>query len=202
MRAALLGDVVASRSWGRRDELQTIMESALGEVNRSTDPVQPLTMTVGDEFQGLFVDVAASVDAVLRIQMHVGPEADFRTGIGWGELTLQSEGSPLRQDGPCWWRAREAIDEVRRLQHSNSAPRSTRTRVISGEGADSLWNGFLSVRDHIVSTWDEVDMRLAEMAMNGEQQVEMASVVGLAQSSVSRRLQNHGILAVVGEVVG
>ena len=53
-----------------------------------------------------------------------------------------------------------------------------------------------------MSTWDEVDMRLAVMAMNGEQQVEMASVVGLAQSSVSRRLQNHGILAVVGEVIG
>jgi hypothetical protein len=195
--AALLGDVIASRHSGDREELQHMLDDAMSRGNAAGQPVQPLRMTIGDEFQGLFGNVAEAISASLQIRMTLRPTVDVRIGIGWGTLDLVPQDPPFGQDGPCWWRAREAIEEVKKSESSNSVPRSVRTLVRTGDSSDELINAYLVSRDHITAGWDEVDVEIARLFRNGVNQTKISEQVGLSQSSVSRRLQNHGILTVL-----
>jgi hypothetical protein len=195
--AALLGDVIASRHSGDREELQHMLDDAMSRGNAAGQPVQPLRMTIGDEFQGLFGNVAEAISASLQIRMTLRPTVDVRIGIGWGTLDLVPQDPPFGQDGPCWWRAREAIEEVKKSESSNSVPRSVRTLVRTGESSDELINAYLVSRDHITAGWDEVDVEIARLFRDGVNQTKISEQVGLSQSSVSRRLQSHGILTVL-----
>lgn len=195
--AALLGDVIASRHSGDREELQHMLEDAMSRGNAAGQAVQPLRMTIGDEFQGLFGSVLEAISASLQIRMTLRPTVDVRIGIGWGPLDLVPQDPPFGQDGPCWWRAREAIEEVKKSESSNSVPRSVRTLVRTGDGTDDLINAYLVSRDHITAGWDEVDVQIAYLFREGVNQTKISEQVGLSQSSVSRRLQNHGILTVL-----
>lgn len=196
--AALVGDVIASRQTGDREELQHLLDEAMIRGNTVAPAVQPLRMTIGDEFQGLFHDIQSAISATLQIRLALLPSVDIRIGIGWGTLDMVPQDPPFGQDGPCWWRAREAIDEVKKSESSNAVPRSVRTLVKTGDGSEDLFNAYLVSRDHITAAWDEVDIEIARLHIEGTNQTGISRQVGLSQSSVSRRLQNHGILAVLG----
>lgn len=195
--AALVGDVIASRQTGNREDLQQYLESTMAIVNEAMAPIQPLMMTIGDEFQGLFDDVAAAMRASLRIRIGIRNRVDVRIGIGWGGLELVSEHPPFGQDGPCWWRARAAIGGVKRSESSNSVPRTVGTLARTDDGRESLLNSYLAARDHIVTGWDETDLEIAARMTHGVSQTAIAAEIGLSQSSVSRRMQKHGILSVL-----
>lgn len=173
------------------------LENTLTIVNDTLHPVQPVTMTIGDEFQGLFADLADAVTASFRIGFELGDMVGIRVGIGWGELALTTERPPFGQDGPCWWRAREAIEAVEKSESSNSVPRTIRTLARTGGDDEALLNAYLVARDHIVAGWDDTDRAIARLILSGATQAEAAERVGLSQSSVSRRIQGHGVLAVL-----
>lgn len=196
-KAALLGDVIASRHSGDREQLQKLLVASLDRVNGEFHPLQPVAMTVGDEFQGLFAGLTDAIAGALRIRLAVRPAFDLRIGIGWGELTLLAEDPPFGQDGPCWWRARDAIDEAKARENSNLFPRTDRTIARTETALDPLFNAYLSTRDHIVSGLDEIDVEIARQRLTGRSQLEISKSVGLNQSSVSRRIQRHGISVLV-----
>lgn len=154
-------------------------------------------MTVGDEFQGLYPSLAGALQSALRLQLALLPMVDIRIGIGWGELTLQPDDPPFGQDGPCWWRARDAIGKVKAGESSKSVPRSRRVLCRTGTDQDELLNAYLGLRDHIVTRFDAIDAEIASLVMADTNQVEIARRVDLSQSSVSRRLQSHGILVLI-----
>lgn len=111
VRVALLGDVVGSRADPDRAALQERLVTALAATDIRVPPWRPLRMTIGDEFQGLYVDLGAALAATLHLRLFLDDGPQVRIGLGWGELTLRGEeGSPYGQDGPCWWRAREALE--------------------------------------------------------------------------------------------
>jgi hypothetical protein len=70
--------------------------------------------------------------------------------------------------------------------------------VKTGDASEGLLNAYLVSRDHITAAWDEIDFEIARLHIEGTNQTGISKQVGLSQSSVSRRLQNHGILAVLG----
>ena len=79
--AALIGDLVASRSSQDRAVLHQHLQVALGEVNDLLDPVRPLWITAGDEYQGTFATVAEAVQATLLVRVRLLPSYDVRHGI-------------------------------------------------------------------------------------------------------------------------
>lgn len=193
----MVGDVIASRHIEDRDSLQQTLGRATEAINGSVPAIQPLMMTVGDEFQGLHAGLAESFQAALRLQIVLLPHVDIRIGIGWGELTLEPEHPPFGQDGPCWWRARDAIGEVKRGEMSKSVPKSRRVICRTGTDMDQLLNGYLGARDHILAGADGIDLRIALLKLDGATQTQISDAIGLSQSSVSRRLQNHGLFTLL-----
>lgn len=126
--ATLIGDVVASRLVPDRDVLQQRVRAALQRVNAQVPPVQPLDVTLGDEFQGTYATVAAAARASLLVRLTLLPDVDTRYGLGWGGLTIFDPGrQPVSQDGPAWWAAREAIQHVHTVSGRRGHARGLRT---------------------------------------------------------------------------
>lgn len=126
--AALLGDVVRSRSHPSRSDLQSELRGALAVANAKSPALQPLTSTIGDEFQGLYSNLASALEATLLVRISLLGRVDVRFGIGWGALsTYDRSRAPFEQDGPAWWSAREAIDRARAMTRQQEMPRGVRS---------------------------------------------------------------------------
>jgi hypothetical protein len=192
--AALIGDMVGSRQAPHRLDLQRRVGAVLEEVGRVVGG-NP-SFTIGDEFQGRFPTLADAVEASLQLHLRTLGLIRLRIGIGWGELLGEDpEQTPFAQDGPCWWRARDAIEAVDRSTRGR-AP-GLRTAARTETGLDPLLNGYLLLRDTTLGEFDDVDARIAIGLIDGLNQAELAGEIGLNKSSVSRRASAHGILALV-----
>src|SRR3954462_2143282 len=129
LTATLIGDVVASRRAQDRSELHERLVALLTEVNDAFRSSTPLRFTIGDEFQGAFATVGHAVQASLRLRLGLLPDHDVRHGIGWGEVSLLQT-QPRVEDGPAWWAARDAIQQVHQDQeHAGTRFRSTAFRL-------------------------------------------------------------------------
>jgi hypothetical protein len=192
--AALIGDMVASRDAADRLGLQRQVSSVLQMIDDLVGGSP--AFTVGDEFQARFHSVGDAVEASLQLHLRTMGTIRLRIGIGWGELIAEDpERGPFGQDGPCWWRAREAIEEVERSSKGRLPEYWTAART--GTSIDPLLNGYLLFRDSILAGFDEIDARIAIGLLEGRSQTGLAVELGMNKSSVSRRARAHGILALV-----
>lgn len=131
--AALVGDVIKSRLHVSRNHMQKLLREALEIVNDQVPAAQELRITVGDEFQGLYSDLAAALEATLLVRLQLAGRVDIRFGVGWGPLyTFDPSEVPYSQDGPTWWAARDAIENVSRILGGREVPRGLRTRFFLG----------------------------------------------------------------------
>ena len=192
--AGLIGDMIRSRDARDRGELQQRMTEVLDHVDSVVggDPV----FTIGDEFQATFPTVESAIEASVQLHLRSIGLTRLRIGIGWGELLIDDPGrSPFGQDGPCWWRAREAIEFVDRSTRRRGP--EVRTAFRSESTMDPALNSYLMLRDTLLAGFDEVDSRIAIGLIEGLSQTEIASRVGINKSSINRRAHRHGILALV-----
>lgn len=182
--AALIGDVVGSRQAPDRRRLQQRLLAILAEVGARYDV--PLDLTLGDEFQGRYPSLQNAIGASWFLHLASTGVARLRIGIGWGELVVEgSDATPFGQDGPAWWRAREAVEAVEETSHP------VRTLVATESPWDMFFNSFLRLRDSHLDDLDEVDARIVEGLIAGETQRSLATRLGLHESSVSRRVKRH-----------
>ena len=114
---ALIGDIRGSRELDDRKQVQKEFKrvvSSLNEYTPNSAIASRFTVTTGDEFQVLLTDATAAVDAAVTASDRFHP-ARIRFGIGKGELETQiNPEQAIGMDGPCFHRAREAIDSARK----------------------------------------------------------------------------------------
>lgn len=123
---ALIGDLVDSRSLApkQREELQSDLHVWLEDLNRAQGPeglAAPLTLTAGDEIQGLFRKPSGLVTVIQVLtdrmfQLDGQPTALF--GLGRGPIStgripaLSQAKSPALLDGPAFHNARAALEHA------------------------------------------------------------------------------------------
>jgi hypothetical protein len=199
---AVLGDVVASRRHPDRERRLAAIGGALDLADRRVPATQSLTPTIGDEFQGLYLDLVSALDATLVVRLALLGEVDVRFGIGSGELLgYEASRAPFEQDGPAWWAAREAVDMVRDLEQRRERPRGLRTRWIDGGRAEApalvgAVNAFLQCRDELVSAMDPRDAGVLLGLLVDEPLTSIAKRVGVSVSAVSQRAIRGGLYAI------
>lgn len=177
----LIGDLVGSRGLADRGGVQQRLVDVLDEVSALLTPAQRLEPTVGDEFQGAFHEVGAATQAALLVRLAMLPEVDVRCGLGHGEVTVHDGGrTPLLQDGPGWWAARAALEELAR-------PRRTSARTWFAGPDDAMVNAFLLTRDVLVDRLNERGLRLLAASLRGVTQSEIAAAEGISKSAVSQQ---------------
>lgn len=113
---ALIGDIRGSRELDDRQEAQQAFNDVVELLNESIQDraiASPFTVTTGDEFQVLMNEATAAVEASVLASDQFHP-ARLRFGIGRGRLDTEvNPDQAIGMDGPCFHRAREAIDAAR-----------------------------------------------------------------------------------------
>jgi hypothetical protein len=198
---AVLGDVVASRRHPDRERRLAAIGGALDLANGRVRAMQPLTPTIGDEFQGLYENLVSALDATLVVRLALVGEVDVRFGIGSGQLMgYDAARAPFEQDGPAWWAAREAVDMVRDLEQRRERPRGLRTRWIDEESDASASvgavNAFLQCRDELVAAMDTRDADTLLGLLVDEPLTSIAERLGVSVSALSQRALRDGLYAI------
>lgn len=197
LTAAVIGDLVGSRQLADRSAAQRTLLDVLAAANDRVEATEPLQPTVGDEFQGRFPSVEAALTATLRVQLGMRATAAVRFGVGWGGLMLHdAERAPYGQDGPAWWAARAALDDVAQAPRSHGTAAGTATGLRGHDDADPATTArlaglraMLACRDALVAAGDARDARLTLAVLDGSSVTECAAREGISASAVSQRLR-------------
>jgi len=197
--AAVIGDLVRSRQHGDQSALFATVRRTLEDVNRHVQAIQPLQMTIGDEFQAVYSTVAIALDASLMLRLKLAEDCDVRFGVGWGEISVYDRDvAPMAQSGTSWWNAREALDESTKDATRSGWPRGLRTRVRGlPPGESATINAFLLCRDQLLSAMDARASEATLGLMLGQRQLDTAKKLGISQPAVSKRLRESGAFAII-----
>lgn len=197
---AVIGDLVGSRGARSRQAAQTALGHALEATSAVVPPLDRLEPTVGDEFQGVYADLAAATTAALLVRLHLlgsGAGVDARAGIGvGGREVFDAAPRPVLQDGPAWWAARAAVDRLGERAH-----RRRRTWFAVAEGLEAavpdpaLVNAFLVTRDALLDRVNDRGLRVLRLLLEGRAQQDVAEAEGITPSAVSQ-LVGRGVGAV------
>lgn len=204
--AAVILDVVRSRTHADRSAVQRALSEAADAVNEVVPAERRLAPTVGDEMQGAYPDVRSALRAVLLIRLALEDPYDCRAGIGVGAWEPATDDATI-VDGPAWWTAREAVDEAGRRQRGRQPGLRSWYRLAEGvEPSLDVWdegivNAYLSCRDEIVSSMNARQRRLAWGTLLGRTQTELADIEGISASAVSQNLRRSGAAGLIAASV-
>lgn len=114
---ALIGDIRGSRELEDRKEAQKEFKRVVNSLDEHVPDsaiASQFTVTTGDEFQVLLTDASDAIDAAVTASERFH-HARLRFGIGRGELDTEvNPNQAIGMDGPCFHRAREAINSARK----------------------------------------------------------------------------------------
>lgn len=192
---AVIADVVRSRSYEDRDALQQLIERVLAEGAAAVPPREAFAATVGDEFQAVYDTLPRALAGTLHIQLGLPDGAALRFGLGSGEVRPVASDTGNVQDGPGWWRAREAIEAIEAREASLP---SARTGFVGPDPEESaLVNAYLLARDQLLAGLNVRARRYARHALEGRSQADIATELGVTQPAVSQALRRPAARALL-----
>ena len=118
---AIIGDMKDSRHLENRKEVQTHLQKILNQVNKKyeKDIASRFLITLGDEFQGLLYTGKDVLRIISEIRIQLYPVC-LRFGIGFGKITTDIRAEmALGADGPGYYRAREAVEQLKGREKRN-----------------------------------------------------------------------------------
>ncbi|MEX0160575.1 MULTISPECIES: SatD family protein [unclassified Microbacterium] len=203
MVIAVLADIVGSRKLDDRSAAQRILDDAIARVEEHLPLAHhALTPTVGDEQQGVYLELEDALVSLLMIQLALPDGIAFRFGIGVGDVRSVDSVHGELADGPGWYAARAAIETVH-ARENRAVPR-TRTWIVGAPGQDEVMestiaasNAYLLVRDELVGAMNERERRLTYGRLVGRSQHDLAAEEGISQPSVSKSLRSAGSAALI-----
>ena len=198
MYAAIIGDIIGSKKIKERDESQKKLKQVLETLNQEykTTISSSLTLTLGDEFQGLFSSPAFILEIIDKIKFNMYP-VELRFGIGFGEILTEIDREiSIGSDGPAYWHARAAINNV----HEENDYHYSRLLIKKGNESsqEKVINDSLKLCDFIESRWRETQRELVEVSVikfghyQLVSQTELAGMLGVSKQATNQRIQSSG----------
>ncbi len=182
---ALIGDIVQSRQIDDRAKVQSKLKELLEALNQHLAAdgtlASPFSLTAGDEIQGLLYQPAAALPAIIELTEELFP-VRLAYGIGRGPLTTNLGNNPAHLDGPCFHRARSALE---------TAQKESRWLVAVGfsDLADELITALFHLMWTIRSQWTDRQAFYVREARKKNLQKEVAVKWGVSSSVVSESLK-------------
>jgi len=174
------GDIVSSRRVARRAALQARLRELLARVQHGCAYGQlivvPLTISGGDEFQGV-AKPDPSVPGLLRQLTQGLLPVEVRVGIGLGTISTGLAERAQEMDGEAFIRSRQAVEEARR----NDA----HLWFVTGDGAfDRAANVICLLLRAIRRRWTTLHWRRAALRDQGLTESRIARREGVSQVAV------------------
>ncbi len=152
----LIGDISGSKRLNGMDRYQTqlFVKSAIVQINEqySSHIEANMTITKGDEFQGLLDTPDTAFQIIQTLQRMVFP-IRIRYGIGVGTIYRMGGVLPIEMDGPAFHRANRALNMAKKKKNE--------VWFISEDAVtDQLINTIFSLITAIKSRWNERHFKL------------------------------------------
>lgn len=147
----------------------------------------PYTITAWDEFQAFDFDPAVAAGVILELRQAFAP-LELRIGVGLGSIEGWPSERPINEavTGLAFERAREALESLE--TRGDKVARLTRFRTGSPE-TDALLDLIYGLHDTLVQGVTERQWETIGHALNGASQEEIASMLQVDPSTVSRNLR-------------
>jgi len=193
---AVIGDLVRSRQLGNRAEVQDRFQDAIEGVNGKALPrlAVPLKLTSGDEVQGLSLEPEVLMDVIFELSDAVFP-AEVSWGLGKGPVATSLKQDVSAIDGPCFHRAREAVERAKATStwfQARGLPKQD----------EMVLAGLMNLIGAIRAGWTRRQAEVVRKARSKRNQAELAEDLGVNKSTVSRTLSSaHYEHVVDGEEV-
>lgn len=183
----LMADIVGSSDAPKADSLMKAFRRVVGDVGKAYAEQfrSPITITLGDEFQGVARDVAAAVGVIIAME-----EAIVRKGGPFKLRYVLHEGridTPINTErahamlGPGLTDARTMLGELKKDRHS-------RFRVTLGqERLNALLNDAFLLYGAAVDGWSTKDLPLVAAFLQHDGYREVADALGKDSSLMWRR---------------
>ena len=178
---AIIGDVVRSRELRERGAIQGRLRDGIDRVNEVFAPqiASKFVLTIGDEFQGLLKDVDEIVHLLAQLRTAIHP-IEQRIGIGVGLLDTTLEEVALGMDGPCFHRARNAIER---------AKVSGTSIEVETDNMDESFRIYSLLYSGLRRGWTSRQREVFDLSMAGNPGKGIARKLGISPSAVSQHLR-------------
>jgi len=178
----IIGDLNRSRELENRAVIQRQLKAAITAFNAKTAArsLPPARLTAGDEIQGISEDPCYVLDVIVALADAVAP-AQFSWGLGFGELSTDVAEDVALMDGPCFHRAREALERSRK-----------KGSWFEAEGIEPFTSTVLAAIMNLMGAiredWTEKQAMYTRQARD-HSQIEVARAMGKSPSTISRALR-------------
>ena len=188
----LTADLVASRKVADREALQATLLKTIKALNRGFRPSVevPLSVSAGDEFQGVFLPDGQIVRLVDTLQRELHP-VRARVGIGIGGISTGFRRRSQEMDGEAFLLARQALDATRR-----QSPDAWLWFRTPDEEFDLAANAIALLLGLAKSRWKALHWRRAALRDKGWSEQRIARREGVTHVAVSLSLRSAGYAAV------
>lgn len=194
MYCSIIGDIINSRTIDNRSEVQKKLNTVLDYLNveYKESIAAKLTITIGDEFQGLFNSADSIFCVIEDIKMEMYP-VKIRFGIGFGVISTDIVNDyAIGADGSVYHNARIALDEIKESQSRNGQPIMD-TRIYYDLPTESIniniINAAISACTLIENTWTDKQREVIKLIMkNNLSQSKLAEILKIQQAGVQKRL--------------
>lgn len=190
---AVIGDIKCSKTLHNRGQVQDTLKKALEDINTTfrDDLASKFIITLGDEFQGLFRRGANVMQIISMIQNALYPvEIRFGMGIGTISTDINWEMS-IGADGPAYYKAREAIDFLKKNEKRKQSGAADIRLGLQEEaqGTVVMINTLLSLMTVIRCSWSERQREVIwDMLKHQDSQAEVARRLKIKQPTVQKLL--------------
>lgn len=119
----IIGDISGSKqlTGEHRFQTQLFIKSAILQINEEFGSLieAPLTITKGDEFQGLFADLSGAFKIALALERLIFP-VQVRFGFGVGQIYKMGGRLPIEMDGPAFHNSNAALQYAKKKKICSS----------------------------------------------------------------------------------
>ncbi|MCD6322032.1 MAG: hypothetical protein J7L77_03290, partial [Clostridiales bacterium] len=194
MYCSIIGDIINSRIIENRSEVQKKLNTVLNYLNveYKESIAAKLTITIGDEFQGLFSSAESVFCVIGYIKMEMYP-VKIRFGIGFGDISTDIVNDyAIGADGSVYHNARMALSEVKESQNKNGQPVQD-TKIHYDFPSEliniSILNAAISACTLIENMWTDKQREVIKLIFkNNLSQSELAKILKIQQAGVQKRL--------------
>lgn len=199
MYIALIGDLINSKDYQNRNEVQNLLRNKIDLLNKKFKKYlkSPITITLGDEFQCLVKDLETCFLIIDELSLYLSLNGvELRFGIGVGTISTEiDENISIGADGPAYWNARKAIEMI----HRDHDHRNTSTYLkVEDEGQEQFLNSVIRLQDLIRNNWTYSQKEFVYKAITvfGYEQIVpriLVEAMSFSSSQVSNRLASTAI---------
>ncbi|MGM0411472.1 MAG: SatD family protein [Bacillota bacterium] len=198
MYCAIIGDIVNSRKISNRSKAQEKLKKILSNLNSNykNNIASKFTITLGDEFQGLLFNTNNLISIIDRIKIDFYPHI-IRFGIGIGDINTKiNKNISIGSDGPAYYAARKAIDDIKKVSKSYESPEQD-IKIYKYKDYNNtklqLINSNLVLCTYIENRWTDKQIEVIKLLkFENKSQREIAKEVQITQPSVQKRLNSSG----------